>query len=81
MEINAPITFAPVRVNAPISLGTRGATGATGATGAAGADGQGVPAGGSTDQVLKKTDETDYNPEWADPSGGSSDGLLTWIGL
>ncbi len=60
-------------------LAQKGATGATGSTGAAGADGadgddgaagQGVPAGGTAGQVLKKIDGTDYNTEWDDESGG-----------
>ena len=38
--------------------------------GAAGAAGQGVPAGGTAGQVLRKIDGTDYNTEWATPAGG-----------
>ncbi|MEQ8356740.1 MAG: hypothetical protein RH942_14450 [Kiloniellaceae bacterium] len=51
-------------------LGPQGATGATGAPGAAGvdgADGVGVPAGGSTGQVLAKTSGTDYATGWVGP--------------
>lgn len=33
--------------------------------------GQGVPAGGTTGQVLAKIDATDYNTEWIDQSSGS----------
>lgn len=36
-----------------------------GAAGAPGAAGQGVPAGGTAGQVLRKIDGTDYNTEWA----------------
>ena len=59
--------------------GAPGATGATGPqgpegpkgdTGATGPAGQGVPAGGTAGQVLTKVDETDYNTEWKDPTGG-----------
>lgn len=59
------------------ATGTPGATGATGATGAAGtngtngtngADGQGVPTGGTADQLLAKIDGTDFNTQWVDPS-------------
>lgn len=59
--------------------GETGATGATGAqgpagpagqTGATGPAGPGVPAGGTAGQVLQKVDGTDYNTEWATPSGG-----------
>jgi len=52
----------------------------TGPTGDPGADGQGVPVGGTTGQVLAKVDGTDYNTEWVDSSGGSSDhGALTGL--
>lgn len=43
----------------------------TGPTGDPGADGQGVPVGGTTGQVLAKVDGTDYNTEWVDVSGGA----------
>lgn len=49
-----------------------GADGATGPAGPAGAAGQGVPAGGSTGQVLTKTSGTDYDTTWATPSSGGS---------
>lgn len=42
------------------------------ATHAAGLVGQGVPAGGTTGQVLKKKSGTDYDTEWADESGGGT---------
>lgn len=57
--------------------GPTGATGATGPEGPAGtngvdgddgADGVGVPAGGTTGQVLAKVDSTDYNTTWVTPS-------------
>lgn len=63
--------------------GETGATGATGAqgpagpagqTGATGPAGPGVPAGGTAGQVLQKVDGTDYNTEWATPSGGGGGG-------
>jgi hypothetical protein len=53
--------------------GDPGAAGATGSTGATGAAGPGVPAGGTTNQVLRKINATDYNTEWADPTGGGTD--------
>ena len=43
-------------------------TGPTGDTGATGATGEGVPAGGTTGQVLEKIDGTDYNTQWATPA-------------
>lgn len=51
-----------------------GPQGPTGPSGSDGADGQGVPVGGTTGQVLKKIDNTDYNTEWADESGGGGGG-------
>lgn len=41
------------------------------ATGPQGPAGPGVPSGGTAGQVLTKVDGTDYNTEWATPSGGS----------
>ena len=35
-----------------------------------GTNGQGVPTGGTAGQVLAKVDDTDYNTEWVNPSGG-----------
>jgi len=58
--------------------GPAGATGATGPAGAAGpagadgADGVGVPAGGSTGQVLTKSSATDYATQWATPAAGGA---------
>ncbi len=46
--------------------GADGVDGAPGADGADGADGQGVIAGGTTGQVLRKASGTDYDTEWAD---------------
>lgn len=56
--------------------------GPAGADGADGADGSGVPAGGTTGQLLAKASETDGDVEWVDPlSGGASDPLdLTTTG-
>lgn len=53
---------------APGADGDDGADGAAGAAGANGVDGIGVPAGGTTGQVLVKASETDYDTQWADPS-------------
>jgi hypothetical protein len=46
--------------------------GPAGAAGAAGANGVGVPAGGTTGQVLAKIDGTNYNTEWTSAAGGYS---------
>jgi len=40
----------------------------------AGGKGEGVPAGGTTHQVLRKINGTDFNSEWADPEGGITAG-------
>ena len=50
--------------------GATGPQGPTGATGPQGPQGEGVPAGGTTGQVLKKKSGTDYDTEWANESGG-----------
>lgn len=50
--------------------------GPTGPAGANGADGVGVPAGGTTGQVLAKTSATDYDTEWATPAATGSGVLL-----
>jgi hypothetical protein len=53
--------------------GPAGPQGETGPAGATGATGPGVPIGGTAGQVLRKIDATDYNTEWATPSGGATD--------
>ena len=47
------------------STGPTGGTGPTGPTGPTGATGAGVAAGGTTGQVLTKTNATDYNTQWS----------------
>jgi hypothetical protein len=42
-------------------------------TGTNGTNGVGVPAGGTTGQVLKKKGNTDYDTGWADESGGGGE--------
>jgi len=54
--------------------GPTGAVGLAGATGATGTAGVGVPAGGTTSQVLTKNSGADYDTKWATPSGGSGGG-------
>lgn len=51
--------------------GPQGIQGIQGPQGNAGANGQGVPVGGMAGQVLQKINGTDYNTQWATPSGGS----------
>lgn len=55
----------------------KGDTGATGATGPKGEDGLGVPAGGTTGQVLAKASNTDNDTEWVTPSAGGGDTIPT----
>jgi hypothetical protein len=52
--------------------GDTGATGAAGTNGTNGTNGQGVPVGGTANQVLAKIDATDYNTQWVAPSGGAA---------
>jgi len=57
--------------------GIQGATGPQGPQGEVGPQGpagQGVPAGGTTGQVLKKNSDTDYDADWSDESGGGGGG-------
>ena len=54
-------TVSVVDIN-PVVTGST--IGPTGAQGPAGSDGQGLEAGGDKHQVLKKTDDVDYNTEW-----------------
>ena len=49
--------------------------GNTGDTGAAGTNGQGVPTGGTTGQVLKKNSNSNYDTVWQDESGGAGGAL------
>ena len=56
-------------------IGLTGATGPQGIQGVAGTNGQGVPTGGTANQVLAKVDGTNYNTQWVTPSSGSADNL------
>lgn len=51
--------------------GEEGAGGRQGANGANGSPGVGVPVGGTTGQVLAKIDNTNFNTQWVDQTGGS----------
>lgn len=51
--------------------GADGAQGIQGIQGIQGNPGPGVPAGGTTSQVLQKTSDTDYATGWVTPPGGS----------
>jgi hypothetical protein len=53
--------------------------GATGSTGDDGDPGVGVPAGGTTGQVLAKNSDTDYDTEWVDAAAGGGAGA--WGGI
>lgn len=60
--------------------GDTGATGPAGPKGDPGPAGHGVPTGGIAGQVLTKVDETDYNTEWKDPTGGGASGIMSFGG-
>ena len=49
----------------PGAQGPQGAQGNPGTPGSNGANGQGVPTGGTTNQVLTKIDGTNYNTQWS----------------
>ena len=68
---------------APGATGSAGASGTSGLSGTSGINGVdgyngtsgvGVPAGGSTGQVLAKASGTDYDTEWVNQSGGGGGG-------
>lgn len=71
-EYNIIIEDAP-EINLTIQQGTPGAQGPAGPqgpqgpTGAPGADGVGIPAGGTTGQLLAKQTNNDFESEWIDP--------------
>ncbi len=50
-----------------------------GATGTNGTNGQGVPTGGTTGQVLSKINATDFNTQWTTPSAGGSGAQVALI--
>lgn len=69
MYVDAPAGTVPTNTTYWQLLASKGDTGATGPTGPQGATGpagQGVPVGGSTNQILSKIDGTDYNTQWID---------------
>ena len=53
-------------------MGPQGLTGPQGPAGTPGANGQGVPVGGTTGQVLAKVDGSDYNTQWVTPSASAA---------
>ena len=57
--------------------GPQGEPGPQGDPGPKGDPGVGVPAGGTTGQVLTKSGDGDYETEWQDPQGGSG-GSTKW---
>jgi len=52
--------------------GADGKDGAPGRDGVDGAPGEGVPAGGTTGQILAKKSTADYDTEWVDPQEGAA---------
>lgn len=59
----------------PGADGAPGAPGAPGSDGADGAAGPGVAAGGTTDQMLTKASNADYDTQWVDPLTPTTAGL------
>jgi hypothetical protein len=69
-------------VGVPGPQGPQGATGATGATGPQGPQGDpgvGVPAGGTSGQVLYKTSSTDYATDWTSLGTAAYQPTSYWI--
>ena len=67
-----PTTWGTVGGQGPPGAdGADGVDGADGADGSQGVPGQGVPTGGTANQVLAKIDSTNYNTQWVAPSGGA----------
>lgn len=50
------------------ATGPQGTQGIQGVAGSLGANGQGVPTGGTTGQVLAKVNDTNYNTAWVNPT-------------
>lgn len=50
-----------------------------GPAGADGAPGAGVPAGGTTGQIMAKASDTDYDTAWVDPPSGGLTGTTTQV--
>ncbi len=61
--------------------GPAGIQGPQGTAGTNGTNGQGVPVGGTTNQVLTKNSNTDFDTGWVTPSGGSggSSPIIYWM--
>ncbi len=57
--------------------GAAGAVGSVGATGATGATGIGIPAAGTTGQLLAKASNTDYATEWIDAPTVAASGVVS----
>lgn len=57
--------------------GAAGAVGSVGATGATGATGIGIPAAGTTGQLLAKVSNTDYATEWIDAPTVAASGVVS----
>ena len=59
------------------ATGSEGPTGATGSTGQPGESGEGVPAGGTTGQLLAKATSADFDSEWIDAPTVASSGVVS----
>lgn len=64
------------QTDAPAGFYFYNGTAWTSLNGTNGTNGQGVPTGGTTNQVLSKVNSTDYNTAWVTPSGGVTLQLL-----
>lgn len=79
IDVEVTVTHpAPVDVASIGIQGPPGPQGEPGPEGAEGPPGQGVPAGGTTGQVLAKASGDDFDTYWANPGGGSGPGVSEW---
>lgn len=58
-------------ITGAVTTGGVGPAGANGTNGTNGTNGQGVPTGGTTNQVLSKIDATDYHTQWVTPASAT----------
>jgi hypothetical protein len=73
----APGPTGPVGATGP--PGANGTNGTNGTNGAPGAPGQGVPVGGTANQILTKIDASNYNTQWSTPLALNNGLLATKI--
>jgi hypothetical protein len=84
IEVEVTVGDSDYQVISVLPTGPRGPAGGAGEQGEQGEQGdpgEGVPAGGTTGQVLTKASDDDFDTAWDDPSGGGGggDGTVTSV--